>query len=179
MSEDLKSRIALVFRAEVAETGFNHVSVVHLMKKSGIRRQTFYDKFQDKYDLLGYTIQAMMEADVESNIDRLDWEEIIAQVFYSAELNRDFYKSVYSSQKEIDVIGEISRHITVLLRKIIKEEGMTDNHRASNFVTFFSIGLTYTMIDNLFSYHPLDYDVIADRVNSALHFILSNHTSEE
>lgn len=123
MSEDLKSRIALVFRAEVAETGFNHVSVVHLMKKSGIRRQTFYDNFQDKYDLLGYTIQAMMEANVESNIDRLDWEEIIAQVFYSAELNRDFYKSVYSSQKEIDVIGEISRHIAVLMRKIIKEEG--------------------------------------------------------
>ncbi|MGZ1287838.1 hypothetical protein ACXO6D_08980 [Lactobacillus delbrueckii subsp. bulgaricus] len=116
-------RIALVFRAEVAETGFNHVSVVHLMKKSGIRRQTFYDNFQDKYDLLGYTIQAMMEANVESNIDRLDWEEIIAQVFYSAELNRDFYKSVYSSQKEIDVIGEISRHIAVLMRKIIKEEG--------------------------------------------------------
>ncbi|MCD5438490.1 hypothetical protein LOB55_06025 [Lactobacillus delbrueckii subsp. lactis] len=26
------------------------------MKKSGIRRQTFYDNFQDKYDLLGYTI---------------------------------------------------------------------------------------------------------------------------
>ncbi|MBT8823044.1 hypothetical protein BTI92_08535 [Lactobacillus delbrueckii subsp. bulgaricus] len=123
MSEDLKLRIALVFRAEVAETGFNHVSVVHLMKKSGIRRQTFYDNFQDKYDLLGYTIQAMMEANVESNIDRLDWEEIIAQVFYSAELNRDFYKSVYSSQKEIDVIGEISRHIAVLMRKIIKEEG--------------------------------------------------------
>ena len=56
MSEDLKLRIVLVFRAEVAETGFNHVSVVHLMKKSGIRRQTFYDNFQDKYDLLGYTI---------------------------------------------------------------------------------------------------------------------------
>ncbi len=95
-----------------------------------------------------------MEADVESNIDRLDWEEIIAQVFYSAELNMDFYKSVYSSQKEIDVIGEISRHIAVLLRKIIKEEGMTDNHRASNFVTFFSIGLTYTMIDNLLQPSP-------------------------
>ncbi|MGZ1251581.1 hypothetical protein ACXO68_07520 [Lactobacillus delbrueckii subsp. bulgaricus] len=56
---------------------------------------------------------------------------------------------------------------------------MTDNHKASDFVTVFSISLTYTMIDNLFSYHPLDYDVIADRVNSALHFTLSNHTSEE
>ncbi|GHN30847.1 hypothetical protein LOB10_08980 [Lactobacillus delbrueckii subsp. lactis] len=56
---------------------------------------------------------------------------------------------------------------------------MTDNHKASDFVTVFRIGLTYTMIDNLFSHHPLDYDVIADRVNSALHFTLSNHTSEE
>lgn len=46
-----------------------------------------------------------MEADVESNIDRLNSEEIIAQVSYSTEQNRDFYKSVYSSQKEIDVIG--------------------------------------------------------------------------
>ncbi|KRL77497.1 hypothetical protein FC09_GL001685 [Lactobacillus delbrueckii subsp. indicus DSM 15996] len=67
----------------------------------------------------------------------------------------------------------------MLLRKIIKEEGMTDNHRASNFVTIFSIGLTYTIIDNLLSHHLLDYNVIADRVNSALHFTLSNHTSEE
>jgi hypothetical protein len=41
------------------------------------------------------------------------------------------------------VIGEISRHIAVLLRKIIKEEGMTDNHKASDFVTVFRIGLTY------------------------------------
>lgn len=120
-----------------------------------------------------------MEADVESNIDRLNSEEIIAQVFYSTEQNRDFYKSVYSSQKEIDEIGEILRHIAVLLRKIIKEEGRTDNHKASDLVTVFRIGLTYTMIDNLFSHHPLDYDVIADRVNSALHFTLSNHTSEE
>lgn len=230
MSEDLKLRIALVFRAEVAETCFNHVSVVHLMKKSGIRRQTFYDNFQDKYDLLGYTIQAMMEANVESNIDRLDWEEIIAQVFYSAELNRDFYKSVYSSQKEIDVIGEISRHIAVLMRKIIKEEGnigyldwegiiilvfygielnkkfyksvyesQTEvdvvgeisshiavllkqiieeegadfDQQAKDFVETFCLGLTYTMIDNLFRPHPLEYDVIASKVDNALHFTLN------
>lgn len=58
------------------------------------------------------------------------------------------------------MIGEISRHIAVLLRKIIKEEGMTDNHKASDFVMVFRLGLTYTMIDNLFSHHPLDYDVI-------------------
>ncbi|GHV97205.1 dihydroxyacetone kinase transcriptional activator DhaS [Lactobacillus nasalidis] len=172
MSESLKLHIAQVFRAEVAEAGFNHVSVVQLMKKSGIRRQTFYDNFQDKYDLLTYTIQAMMEKDIEKNIGCLKWEEIIFQVFYSVEVNKDFYKSVYESQKEVDVVGEISRHIAVLLQKIVEDEGAACRQQAGDFVEVFSIGLTYTMIDNLFKLRPLESDVIADKVNNALHFTL-------
>ena len=173
MSECLKLHIAQVFKDEVAKEGFSHVSIVKVMKKTGIRRQTFYESFKDKYDLLEYTIRSMMENDIESNIGYLDWEGIIFLVFYGIELNKKFYKSVYESQTEVDVVGEISRHIAVLLKKIIEEEGLAYDQKAHDFVDTFCLGLTYTMIDNLFRPQPLEYDVIASKVDNALHFTLN------
>ncbi|GHN20963.1 hypothetical protein ME784_14780 [Lactobacillus delbrueckii] len=52
MSECLKLHISQVFKDDVAKNGFNHVSVAKIMKQSGIRRQTFYENFKDKFDLL-------------------------------------------------------------------------------------------------------------------------------
>ncbi|MBT9059087.1 transcriptional regulator, partial [Lactobacillus delbrueckii subsp. bulgaricus] len=131
-------------------------SVAKIMKQSGIRRQTFYENFKDKFDLLDYTIKSMMENDIESNIGYLDWEGIIILVFYGIELNKKFYKSVYESQTEVDVVGEISSHIAVLLKQIIEEEGADFDQQAKDFVETFCLGLTYTMIDNLFRPHPLE-----------------------
>ncbi|KRK22108.1 transcriptional regulator [Lactobacillus delbrueckii subsp. delbrueckii DSM 20074 = JCM 1012] len=157
----------------MAKNGFNHVSVAKIMKQSGIRRQTFYENFKDKFDLLDYTIKSMMENDIESNIGYLDWEGIIFLVFYGIELNKKFYKSVYESQTEVDVVGEISSHIAVLLKQIVEEEGADFDQQAKDFVETFCLGLTYTMIDNLFRQHPLEYDVIASKVDNALHFTLN------
>ncbi|GHN34159.1 TetR family transcriptional regulator [Lactobacillus delbrueckii] len=173
MSECLKLHISQVFKDEVAKNGFNHVSVAKIMKQSGIRRQTFYENFKDKFDLLDYTIKSMMENDIESNIGYLDWEGIIFLVFYGIELNKKFYESVYESQTEVDVVGEISSHIAVLLKQIIEEEGADFDQQAKDFVETFCLGLTYTMIDNLFRPHPLEYDVIASKVDNALHFTLN------
>ncbi|MBT8853156.1 TetR-like C-terminal domain-containing protein, partial [Lactobacillus delbrueckii subsp. bulgaricus] len=108
--------------------------------------------------------------DIESNIGYLDWEGIIILAFYGIELNKKFYKSVYESQTEVDVVGEISSHIAVLLKQIIEEEGADFDQQAKDFVETFCLGLTYTMIDNLFQPHPLEYDVIASKVDDALHF---------
>ena len=130
MSECLKLHISQVFKDEVAKNGFNHVSVAKIMKQSGIRRQTFYENFKDKFDLLDYTIKSMMKNDIESNIGYLDWEGIIFLVFYGIELNKKFYKSVYESQTEVDVVGEISSHIAVLLKQIIEEEGADFDQQA-------------------------------------------------
>lgn len=173
MSECLKLHISQVFKDEVAQNGFNHVSVAKIMKQSGIRRQTFYENFKDKFDLLDYTIKSMMENDIESNIGYLDWEGIIFLVFYGIELNKKFYKSVYESQTEVDVVGEISSHIAVLLKQIIEEEEADFDQQAKDFVETFCLSLTYTMIDNLFRPHPLEYDVIASKVDNALHFTLN------
>lgn len=173
MSECLKLHISQVFKDEVAKNYFNHVSVAKIMKQSGIRRQTFYENFKDKFDLLDYTIKSMMENDIESNIGYLDWEGIIFLVFYGIELNKKFYKSVYESQTEVDVVGEISSHIAVLLKQIIEEEWADFDQQAKDFVETFCLGLTYTMIDNLFRPHSLEYDVIASKVDNALHFTLN------
>lgn len=172
MSEDLKQHISQIFKDEVSRHGFKHTSVAKIMKKSGIRRQTFYDNFKDKYDLLEWTVRSMMENDIESNTDYLNWEGIIYLVFYGIELNKNFYKSVVESQTEVDIVGEISQHISVLLVNIIKKEGVVYDEKAKDFVDTFCLGLTYTMINNILRINPKEYDVMAKKVVDALKFTL-------
>ena len=69
MSYILQKKIANTFREQIMKKGFNHVSVSSLMRILDIRRQTFYDSFQDKYDLLEWQLNDTLEETIDNNID--------------------------------------------------------------------------------------------------------------
>ncbi len=46
-----KKRIAKAFRDLLATREFDKISIVDIMESAGIRRQTFYNHFLDKYEL--------------------------------------------------------------------------------------------------------------------------------
>ena len=101
--------------------GFKHVSVAQIMHQVQIRRQSFYDNFDDKYDLLAWTIQATMEDIIDSNLDYLPWQEIISFSLFELQENAKFYKSVLKSQVEVDIVREIAWHIQILLLHILRK----------------------------------------------------------
>lgn len=170
LSYILQKRISQIFIEQVSKRGFNHVSVASLMKKGNVRRQTFYDNFKDKYDLLEWTIRSMMEDDIISNLDYLSWEEIIPLVFYDIEINAKFFRSVIADQTEVDVVKEISLYMTTLLLHILETKGLVKNDQARDFVETYSLGMTYTMTNNLYKPHPKEYDELSKKVVNAIYF---------
>lgn len=122
MSYITQKKISQIFRQDVMQKGFKHVSVAQIMHQAQIRRQSFYDNFDDKYDLLAWTIQATMEDIIDSNLDYLPWQEIISLVFFELQENAKFYKSVLKSQVEVDVVREIAWHIQILLLHILRKK---------------------------------------------------------
>lgn len=93
MSYITQKKISQIFRQDVMQKGFKHVSVAQIMHQAQIRRQSFYDNFDDKYDLLAWTIQATMEDIIDSNLDYLPWQEIISLVFLSFKKTPNFTKA--------------------------------------------------------------------------------------
>ena len=52
-----KKRIAKSFKKLLTEQAFEKISVRQIMEDAGIRRQTFYNHFLDKYELLEWIFQ--------------------------------------------------------------------------------------------------------------------------
>lgn len=52
-----KKRIAKAFRDLLATREFDKISIVEIMELAGIRRQTFYNHFLDKYELLDWIFE--------------------------------------------------------------------------------------------------------------------------
>lgn len=48
MSKQTKQKTAQIFKQQVEQKGFEHVSVAQLMHQAQMRRQSFYDHFEDK-----------------------------------------------------------------------------------------------------------------------------------
>ena len=92
MSYITQKKISQIFRQDVMQKGFKHVSVAQIMHQAQIRRQSFYDNFDDKYDLLAWTIQATMEDIIDSNLDYLPWQEIISLVFFEIQEKAKFVR---------------------------------------------------------------------------------------
>lgn len=175
MSQKLKRKIAQVFINEVSKNGFNHTSVAQVMKKADIRRQTFYDNFEDKYDLLYYVVSVNLKENIDDNIDYLEWPEIIMLIFYEIELHAKFYRSVLKSQTEIDVVSLIALHLTTLLFHILEDKGLKDNPKARDFVETYCLGMTYTMTANLYHEPEEEYDCLAKKVINAIEFTFKNY----
>ncbi|MCF1777718.1 transcriptional regulator [Lactobacillus jensenii] len=163
ISDRLKRKISQVFINEVSKNGFRHTSVAKIMKIADIRRQTFYDNFLDKYDLLYYVVSTNLKENIDDNIDYLNLEEIIMLLFYDIELHAKFYRSVLKSQTEVDIVSMIALHLTTLLFHILEEKGLSNNQKAKDFVETYCLGMTYTMTANLYHEPEIEYDELAKK----------------
>ncbi|WEB31441.1 transcriptional regulator [Lactobacillus mulieris] len=175
ISDRLKRKISQVFINEVSKNGFKHTSVAKIMKVANIRRQTFYDNFIDKYDLLYYVVSMNLKENIDDNIDYLNWEEIIMLIFYDIELHAKFYRSVLKSQTEVDIVSMIALHVTTLLFHILEEKGLSNNQKAKDFVEIYCLGMTYTMTANLYHEPEVEYDELAKKVVNAIEFTFKNY----
>ena len=64
-----KKRIAKAFRDLLATREFDKISIVDIMESAGIRRQTFYNHFLDKYELLDWIFENDLTEYITNNLD--------------------------------------------------------------------------------------------------------------
>lgn len=90
---DTQHAIAMATKKLVEERGFAAVTVTTIMAAAQLRRQTFYDHFKDKYDVVAW----IYENDAQSVIAAApnnNWTAVLKALVQYFDSNRRFYRAV-------------------------------------------------------------------------------------
>lgn len=102
MARSTKKVLADSLRKLLTEKSFDKITVVDIVKDSGINRQTFYYHFQDIYDLVEWIFKEDNLKELQEKVGYRTWEQGYWQILNYIKENKQFIKSIYySSGKDI------------------------------------------------------------------------------
>lgn len=150
-----QKRIAKEFKRAVIDDGLESVSISSLMKQVGIRRQTFYDYFLDKYDLVAWIFKQEATELIQDNLDYNRWNIIIENLFEHLEANKMFYQMVLSYSGQNAFNKYFKEHIVQLFKDIYshREHYQTSSRKyndteiSETLIHIYSNGIVETTID--------------------------------
>ncbi|QYH54702.1 dihydroxyacetone kinase transcriptional activator DhaS [Liquorilactobacillus nagelii] len=143
--------------------------MTEIMVVANVRRQTFYDYFEDKYFLLNWFVNDSLTELIDNNLNYLLWEDIIKLTFFDIYYHKRFYLKCIKSQNEVNVPVVIANHFKVLINQLCQT--MANSKEKENFTQTFSLGLANLLVDGLTTTNSVDYEIITGRATRAIRFI--------
>ncbi|MDF0480120.1 dihydroxyacetone kinase transcriptional activator DhaS [Vagococcus sp. PNs007] len=123
MQESLitKKVIAYSLKKVMQTTPFQKVSISQIMEEAEIRRQTFYNHFQDKYELLGWTYQQDITENISDFLDYEEWDKVILRILDYFYNNQIFYRNALAVSEQNSFDHYFFQHTQELLKTIITD----------------------------------------------------------
>lgn len=123
MSESLitKKRIAKAFKIKVLEKSFEKVTVSDIMRESHMRRQTFYDHFQDKYELMDWIFDQEAYENINDYLTYEDWRKVLFRLMDYLERNKRVYRQVLTYNGQNSFRDHYTVHLLELVEMAFQE----------------------------------------------------------
>lgn len=117
MTESLitKKKIAKSFKLKVKEKSFEKVTVSDIMRESRMRRQTFYDHFQDKFELTDWIFDQEAHENIVDFLEYEDWRSVLVRLFQYLEKNQELYRQVFNYNGQNSFREYYTIHVSRLL----------------------------------------------------------------
>jgi probable dihydroxyacetone kinase regulator len=90
---DTQNAIADATKQLVEQQGFASVTVTTIMNAAHLRRQTFYDHFKDKYDVVAWIYQNEAHG-VTGHVQSGNWTAVLKSLVQYFDNNRRFYRDI-------------------------------------------------------------------------------------
>ncbi|MGT2950973.1 dihydroxyacetone kinase transcriptional activator DhaS [Streptococcus cuniculi] len=116
-----KKRIAKAFKRQLASKSFDKVSVVDIMQEAHMRRQTFYNYFVDKYELLDWIFETELQEQVTDNLNYISGLTLLDELLYYIESNQHFYVQLFEIKGQNDFVSYLEGYCQILMDKILTE----------------------------------------------------------
>jgi len=116
-----KQKIANATKHLVLTKPFNQISVTNIMQTANLRRQTFYDFFHDKYDVLQWVYQSEVKEAVSRCTEYKTWPETMVKLLTYFNDNREFYQRVIQIDEQNAPEQIIQEHIENMIGGILTD----------------------------------------------------------
>ncbi len=113
--------IAHSLKNMMRKKSFQKITVSDIMDDAGMRRQTFYDYFHDKYDLLAWIYQQESKENIEDYLDYEHWTQSITRLLYYLQENKDFYQNALEISEQNSFDHYFFMHSQKLIQTIVED----------------------------------------------------------
>lgn len=120
MSDLVQRKIALTAKQLICDQSLEKLSVTAIMRTAGLRRQTFYDYFKDKYDLLAWLYKVEVTEVVADDLSYEHWSDALHQVCVYFFENQDFYRKILANHAQNAPMLAIQAHTRQLVAQVIQ-----------------------------------------------------------
>ncbi|QIL46177.1 dihydroxyacetone kinase transcriptional activator DhaS [Vagococcus coleopterorum] len=156
MQESLitKKVIAYSLKKVMETTPFQKVSISQIMEQAEIRRQTFYNHFQDKYELLDWIYKQEISENISDFLDYEEWDKVIYRILAYFEKNQVFYRNALAISEQNSFDQSFYSHtqglLATIIRDIAKKKNVTKDIAllaySAEFYSHAFVGITKTWI---------------------------------
>ena len=113
MNDITKRALADAFKNLASKKDVSEITIKEITDKCGLKRQTFYNHFKDKYDLMNWIYDTEFIGVAKNKNYQSGWElaEDVCEYFY---VNRDFYRKALRIDEQ-NCFSEHFRGIAVII----------------------------------------------------------------
>lgn len=94
VSNAIKSTFSNAFKELIKTTPVDKITIKQLCNYCDLGRQTFYNHFKDKFDLINWVYSSETANIFRDYKNDYDWEKVINKIFYHFLENKKFYQQV-------------------------------------------------------------------------------------
>ena len=148
---DTKEIIACAFKDLSSKKAIDKISITDIMKQADYRRQTFYDYFDDKYDLITWIFSYELSKLIQPEMGWEKWDDFLFLLLEYLEENKAYYKKIFLNIKLDSFKGYFIYCIKQTLIKLSDDyfEGEILSKKKTQMVDttidFYSYGLAETL----------------------------------
>lgn len=148
-----KKVIAYSLKDLMKTKDFQKIAIKEIMEHADYRRQTFYDHFADKYELLDWIYNQEITEIIEHFISYEHWTKIIPRMLHYFQKNQIFYQKALNIPENNSFDKCFSSHIQLFVKSILVETDTTNWSLAQleKNALFYAYGFTGIIKDWLIS----------------------------
>lgn len=173
-----KKVIAYSLKDLLKTTPYQKISIKDIMSHAEYRRQTFYDHFTDKDDLIVWIYQQELTEIVQHFVTYDHWTVIIKRLVDYFEKNQVFYQKTLLESYVFDaqLSNQLEHFIYYLLTHQANQHDLA--YKPKETATFFSFAITGTIKDWLFHDCQLSKEAITELIINQLTVLLPSNKTD-
>ena len=164
MNKVYKDAIAQAFVKLCGTKTIKEITVKQILEECGISRQTFYNHFSDKYDIMEYVFdRAASQATAAMFEGKGYLEDAIKEMLYVFQNNKAFYQTVARMQGQNSFLEYFIQYTdsfyTQIVERLLGKEALTREIRYQ--IRFNANGVAHMVVDYMKSGMKEDPEVVA------------------